>query len=74
MIGLREVHREIEQLVEGGENVLVHAIFHARASREKVLDYIASVDGQITHPLSNKVFKTSERDNSLKWWKSFLEH
>jgi hypothetical protein len=50
--GLCDVHRDIEQLAEGGEKVLVHIVYHARVSRRKVLDFIASSDGKRAHPLS----------------------
>jgi hypothetical protein len=70
---LRDIHREMEQLAEGSESVLDCALFHARSSRGKVLDYIASVQGKTNHPLSQIVFRSSDGDNSLKRRKSFLE-
>jgi hypothetical protein len=50
--GLCDLHRDIEQLAEGGEKVLAHALHHSRVSRGKVLDFVASSDGKTTHPLS----------------------
>jgi hypothetical protein len=40
---LRDIHREMERLAEGSESVLDHALYHAKSSRGKVLDYIALV-------------------------------
>jgi hypothetical protein len=70
---LRDIHQEIEELAEGSESVLNCALFYARSSRGKVLDYIASVQGKTNPPLSQTVFRSSDGDNSLKRRKSFLE-
>jgi cation transport ATPase len=63
----------MEELAKGSESVLDCVLFHARSSRGKVLDYIASVQGKTNHPLSQTLFRSSDGDNSLKRRKSFLE-
>jgi hypothetical protein len=69
----RDIHRDIEAVAAEREDTLWHALHHARVSRGKVLDFVASVDGHITHPLSQTVLKVNDGDNSLKQRKSFLE-
>jgi hypothetical protein len=49
---LRDIHCDIEALVAQREDILRHALHHARSSRGKVLNFVASQDGKITHPLS----------------------
>jgi hypothetical protein len=70
---LRDIHCDIEALAAQREDTLRHALYHARSSRVKVLNFVASQDGKITHPLSQAIMKENEGDNSLKRRKGFLE-
>jgi hypothetical protein len=70
---LRDIHCDIEALAAQWEDTLRHALYHAKSSRGKVLNFVASQDGKITHPLSQAIMKENEGDNSLKRRKGFLE-
>jgi hypothetical protein len=70
---LYDVHRDTKSFVAKTEGILCYALHYARASRGKLFDAIASINGSTTHSLLQTSIKTNEGKNSHKCCKSFVE-
>jgi hypothetical protein len=70
---LLQLHNDIQSTVVGDNNLLDHAINHARVSKGKLQDIMASRTEEVEHPISQLVFCPNKGDDSLKRKKGFLE-
>jgi hypothetical protein len=66
---LLQLHNDIQSTVVGDNNLLDHA----RVSKGKLQDIMASRTEEVEHPISQLVFCPNKGDDSLKRKKGFLE-